>query len=534
MRAFSALPPSTQSNIMKMLCLLILSIIVEGANFAFLIPIFRSALTHNLSDLIYYSTIFISITLLQLFILYYALRAGYLSGVSLALGLIQRLLYHLPFIQLDQNLYQLHPQNLVRHSVLEAMGIPAHLLEPILRTVLTPIIFASVMIGFSPILGFSLLIIFILLAIFMRYFTNSNQIFDLQKQQSDNIVAKELQLFANQQPLLRASQLTQQSDQRLHDALIQQNHSSVSLMRRKFWLDISYISILQVILLIILITSMISAAHQVLDSGLLLALLIVLFHFIEPYSQLLQLNQSLQSSWQSLMRVIQVLELPLTRTKTSVQLPNHYDIQLSNISYQTENNRTVIRNFSHLFKAQTTTVIIGTSGVGKSTLLKLIAGIIQPTEGNIAIDNIDVRNFDYLQLSQLRALFSQDVALFKESIAWNIQIGNLDATDQDIDETLQNIGLQQDLKNMPNGKHTNIGPNGNQLSGGQRARVALARTFLNPAPILLLDEPTANLDSERSQLIIKTLKEMHGKRTIIIVTHDQQLMKIADHQIKMV
>lgn len=531
--AFATLPQSTQRNIIKMLWLLILSIIIEGINFALLIPIFRSALAHNLSDFIHYASIFISITLLQLSILYYALRAGYLSGVSLTLGLIQRLLHHLPFVKLDQSLYQLQPQNLVRHSVLEAMSIPAHLLEPLLRIILTPIVFSITIIIYSPILGLSLLTIFSLLAILMKYFTRSNQALDIEKHKHDSIVANELQLFANQQPLLRASQLTQQSDQRLHHALAQQNQSLLSLMRHKFWLDIGYISILQLMLLAILITTMMFAYHQSLDHGLLLALLIVLFHFIEPYSQLLQFNQSLQNSWLSLMKVIQVLDLPLIRAKPSVELPNHYNIRLDNICYQTDEHRIIIQNFSHAFEANTTTAIIGASGVGKSTLLKIIAGIIQPNQGHVLIDHINIENFDHIQLSQLRSLFSQDVSLFKESIAWNIQMGNINATEQDMNKVIKSVGLEADLNNMPQGKNTNIGPNGLQLSGGQRARVALARTLFNPAPILLLDEPTANLDSERSQLIIEALKEMHGQRTIIIVTHDPQLMKIADHQIKL-
>lgn len=175
-----------------------------------------------------------------------------------------------------------------------------------------------------------------------------------------------------------------------------------------------------------------------------------------------------------------------------------------------------------------TVAIVGPSGAGKSTLFNLILRLFDPSSGRVLIDGHDARDFTGASLRANFALVEQGNALFDDTVAANIALGRMDATQQEIEDAARAAHAHDFISAMPNGYATEVGEGGGNLSGGQRQRVALARAFLRDAPILLLDEATSALDAESEARVQAALDTLAKGRTVVIVAHRLSTVKGAD------
>ena len=172
--------------------------------------------------------------------------------------------------------------------------------------------------------------------------------------------------------------------------------------------------------------------------------------------------------------------------------------------------------------------VVGPTGAGKSTLVSLLPRFVDPQGGSILIDGYDVRE---LTLDSLRAAISvvqQETMLFSGTVGYNIRYGRLDATDADVIEAARAANAHDFISALPHGYETELGEGGRQLSGGERQRIAIARAFLKDAPILILDEPTASLDSRTEGTIIDTLDRLMEARTTFVVAHRLSTLRGVD------
>ncbi|HAM16707.1 MAG TPA: ABC transporter ATP-binding protein [Eggerthellaceae bacterium] len=172
--------------------------------------------------------------------------------------------------------------------------------------------------------------------------------------------------------------------------------------------------------------------------------------------------------------------------------------------------------------------IHGASGSGKSTLLKLLMRFWDADSGNVNVSGADVRSIDTADLRALESYVTQETYLFHDTIANNIGIARPGARRADIVDAAQKAALHDFVSSLPQGYDTQVGELGDTLSGGQRQRIGIARAFLHDGPLLLLDEPTSNLDSLNEGIILKSLKEQQGRRTVVLVTHRASTLGIAD------
>ena len=177
--------------------------------------------------------------------------------------------------------------------------------------------------------------------------------------------------------------------------------------------------------------------------------------------------------------------------------------------------------------------IHGASGSGKSTLLKLMMRFWDTGKGNIRISGTDIRSLNTGNLREMESYVTQETWLFHDTIAANIAIGNPSATREEIQRAAKMASIDQFITKLPQGYDTMVGELGDTLSGGERQRIGIARAFLHDAPFLLLDEPTSNLDSLNEAIIIKSLKESKGDRTVVLVSHRQSTLQTADTIIQM-
>lgn len=172
--------------------------------------------------------------------------------------------------------------------------------------------------------------------------------------------------------------------------------------------------------------------------------------------------------------------------------------------------------------------IHGASGSGKSTLLKLLMRFWDVNSGEIVLSDRNVKTINTTNLRDMEGYVTQETYLFHDSIANNIAIGRPGASREEIIEAAKKASIHDFIVTLPKGYDTEVGELGDTLSGGERQRIGIARAFLHDAPFLLLDEPTSNLDSLNEGIILKSLKESCRKRTVVLVSHRQSTMNVAD------
>lgn len=172
--------------------------------------------------------------------------------------------------------------------------------------------------------------------------------------------------------------------------------------------------------------------------------------------------------------------------------------------------------------------IEGKSGSGKSTLLKLLMRFWKVNQGKVQIAGTDIENINTSNLRDMESFMTQETHLFHDSIRNNLRIAKSDASDEEITEACKKASVHDFIMSLPQGYDTEVGELGDTLSGGEKQRLGLARAFLHDAPFLLLDEPTSNLDSLNEAVILKSLKEEGRDKTVMLVSHRQSTMRIAD------
>ncbi|WP_461883738.1 amino acid ABC transporter ATP-binding/permease protein [Fusicatenibacter sp.] len=189
---------------------------------------------------------------------------------------------------------------------------------------------------------------------------------------------------------------------------------------------------------------------------------------------------------------------------------------------------TILDHYSLKLQPGQITGIHGASGSGKSTLLKLLMRFWDVQEGSVAVDGEDVRKIPTKHLRDMESYVTQETHLFHDSIANNIAIAKPGASREEIMEAAKKASIHDFIMTLPNGYDTEVGELGDTLSGGEKQRIGIARAFLHDAPMILLDEPTSNLDSLNEGIILKSLKESAEKKTVVLVSHRISTMQVAD------
>ncbi|HRQ05546.1 MAG TPA: ABC transporter ATP-binding protein [Nitrosomonas halophila] len=188
----------------------------------------------------------------------------------------------------------------------------------------------------------------------------------------------------------------------------------------------------------------------------------------------------------------------------------------------------IFKNLSIEVPVRSFTAVIGSSGVGKSTLLDLLCGLAEPKSGEILIDGVALHNIDLRQWRHMIGYVSQDTVLLHDTILNNIIVGEPTLQTEDVEHALKQAGAWDFISAFPDGIHTIVGERGGLLSGGQRQRIAIARALAHRPKLLLLDEPTSALDPESERVICETLQKLAQEFTIIAVSHQPAVIQAAD------
>ncbi|MEP0790839.1 MULTISPECIES: ABC transporter transmembrane domain-containing protein [Cyanophyceae] len=312
------------------------------------------------------------------------------------------------------------------------------------------------------------------------------------------------------------------------EAYRQSNRSAIALSS-------AFVPLIRIIILIgftatLLIGGM-DAANGRLSVGTYSVLVFLTQRLLWPLTRLGETLDQYQRAMASTNRVMNLLDTPIAIHSGHVSLPVasvRGEVELQNVTFAYNGRNPVIKNLSLHIPAGKTIAIVGSTGSGKSTLVKLLLRLYEIKSGTITLDGIELRDLKFRDLRSCIGLVSQDVFLFHGTVAENIAYGSPDATEAEVIEAAKIAEAHDFIMQLPESYDTIVGERGQKLSGGQRQRIAIARAVLKNPPILILDEATSAVDNETEAAIQRSLERITANRTTIAIAHRLSTVRNAD------
>ncbi|MCB8765755.1 ABC transporter ATP-binding protein/permease [Planktothrix agardhii 1029] len=305
--------------------------------------------------------------------------------------------------------------------------------------------------------------------------------------------------------------------------------------RRAISLSSAYVPVIRSLILFGFIATLLLGGLQVtsgqLAVGTYSVLVFITQRLLWPLTRLGDTFDQYQRAMASINRVMNLLDTPIEIHTGDIALPVAFvrgEIELKNVYFSYQNRNQIIQDLSLKIPPGKTIAIVGATGSGKSTLVKLLLRLYEINAGVITIDGIELNQLKLEDLRQAIGLVSQDVFLFHGTVAENIAYGSFDASLTDIIEAAKIAEADEFIRDLPNRYETIVGERGQKLSGGQRQRIAIARAVLKNPPILILDEATSAVDNETEAAIQRSLEKITKNRTTIAIAHRLSTVRNAD------
>lgn len=411
----------------------------------------------------------------------------------------------------------------------------AHTIAPISIAVITNTIVTIVLWSINPYFGILGAIFFIIVGFFIPYFTSkigknagvqyrnafaksNSYLLDALRGIKEILIYKNGKIVGEKIHNASESLNEKQSKIKLHEAIIR--------------------TLTDFIIMISIVIFLIVGTSLVISNKISIAMMIVAVVLISssfgPVVALSNLSNNLIQTFASAERVFALLdeEPEVNEIPGNIQLDS-FNIKYDNVSFAYENREEILKNININIKEKEKIAIVGDSGTGKSTFVKLLMRFWDTKKGHIYLGNENLKSLPTKTLRKNESLMSQETYLFNKTIEDNIKIGNLNATREEVIKAAKKASIDEFIQNLPNGYETKVGELGNNLSSGEKQRIGLARAFLSNGDILILDEPTSNLDTLNEGQILKSINENSEEKTIILITHRKSTTSICDKVLKL-
>ena len=277
---------------------------------------------------------------------------------------------------------------------------------------------------------------------------------------------------------------------------------------------------------VIVVGTMLLVAGQI-DFLVFFVYLLAVTRVYDPINVILQAIAELMDMSLSLERMCAIENEPIQTGRTSFE-PQGYDVVFDDVGFSYADGEDVLDSVSFKAREGQVTALVGASGSGKSTAVKLASRFWDVSSGAVFVGGVDVSTVDPETLLSSFSEVFQDVVLFDDTVRENIRLGKKDATDEEVLAAAKAARCDEFVERLPNGYDTMIGENGSRLSGGERQRISIARALLKDAPIVLLDEATASLDVENETYVQAALSELLQGKTVLVIAHRMRTVDNAD------
>lgn len=500
---------------------------------ALTVPVLNHGLSGRLASALPWLAALICGTLLCWILRRRVEMAGIDVGVAVLSGLRLRLGNHVSRLPIgwfnSDNSGRL--SHALTHGVMEVAQLPAHVFTPVLNGLVVPPVLALMLWALVPQIGVVALVALPLMALVFGAAARLGRTADAGFHTAAAETGQRAVEFARTQSVLRAFSGEGASTRFLQQAFAGQRRAGLRLIRLSTLSVVLNAWVLQAVFATALIV-----AVQLLNHGLtqaetlsLIVALVLVQRLLEPMAELAGYGEALRGARNHLETLAGIARTPPLPHPTHPQIPRDGSITLEGVHFRySPEAPEVLQGLSLHIPAGSMTALIGSSGSGKTTIARLIARFFDVEQGQVCIGGVDVRDIAEADLAAQISQIFQDSYLIQGSLADNIRMGRPEATDAELAKVTHLAGVDEIAARLPEGVRTEVGEGGVRLSGGERQRITIARALLKGAPILLVDEATAALDTENQALVTQTLQRLHGTCTMIVIAHQLSTLQMAD------
>ena len=305
--------------------------------------------------------------------------------------------------------------------------------------------------------------------------------------------------------------------------------------KRAIRLSAAFVPLIRMAILVGFTATLLHGGFVTLDGGMAIASYSVMIFMMQrllwPLTRLGETFDLYQRAMVSTTRVLNLLETPIAIDEgdTEVNISEvKGSVVFENVNFAYPDRSEIINGLNIEIKPGTTQAIVGPTGSGKTTLIRLLLRFHDPTSGKILLDGKDLKSLKMKDLRSAISLVTQTITLFPGTVMQNIAYGKAGATEEEIIESAKVAEAHSFIMHLPDGYNTQIGEGGHKLSGGQRQRLSIARAVLKDAPILVLDEATSSVDNETEEALQKSLEIISKDRTTIVIAHRLSTIRYSD------
>ncbi|MET8797028.1 ABC transporter ATP-binding protein [Nocardia sp. NPDC004568] len=404
-------------------------------------------------------------------------------------------------------------------NVREIQQALAYLMAKVLNSIVVPIAVAVGMLFVDWRISLAMLlsapVLFLVNALAARSYAASDARAHAAAAEADARVVE----FAQAQPVLRSLGAVGTGNRALDAALTEQKSASTKLVFASVPGLIVFSLCIQAVFLVLAYIVVNRVTGGSISVPAAIALIAVSARFIEPLNLAAQLGNGLRGAGAAVDRVTELLSEPTLPESREQVVPGAPAVEFHEVGFSYRPGEPVLSGLTFSVPPGTTTAVVGPSGAGKTTLLRLAARFYDAESGRVVVAGHDVREQPSETLLNQLSLVFQNVYLFNRSVAENIRIGRLDATDEEVRRAAVAARVDEITDRLPDGYESPVGEGGSLLSGGERQRVSIARALLKDAPIVLLDEATSALDPHSEASVVRGIHELTRGKTVIVVAH---------------
>ena len=330
-------------------------------------------------------------------------------------------------------------------------------------------------------------------------------------------------------PVLRATCCTGEKAQRLQASFAHLEKIQTIGQRKGAKPNLILATVMELAVLLVVFLGAWFVAQGSLDIAVLAALMVIVVRFGEPLATFVLYSKVIDLIEAALGKIDALLAIKPLPQQASTGMPGEFSIDFIGVEFAYAGQaQSTLKGFSAQLPARRMSALVGPSGSGKTTVTRLLMRHADPQAGRVLIGGVDIRTLSPEQLNGLISVVFQDVYLFDDTILANIRMARPQASDEEVEAAARAAHCHEFITRLPEGYQTRVGDIGGRLSGGERQRISIARAMLKNAPIVVLDEPTAALDTESEVAVQRAIDALVRERTVIVIAHRLSTIAAAD------